>query len=243
VESNGKGEWRGDKVTCELDSPAVIEEAKKEEVQATTTPSSSSSSNGGDPNESPEFYEYESCRIDTSSILISYSNSLNTQFPSVNDFVFLNGTIGVEHGTSVSYYCKSNSFVTYQARCNNGTLLMEQNCNELKASKSACSSPPKIPHGYNKYSSSLHGSKALYQCFNGFEMSKGDSELRCSDGEWVGSIPVCSKVNCAYPGPLENGKIFYIGTIDEYIYKPYMNSVGQNKQIRYECFKSKYIAH
>ena len=27
----------------------------------------------------------------------------------------------------------------------------------------------------------------------------------------------------------------YIGTLDEYQYKPYMTTVGQNKQIRYEC--------
>lgn len=79
------------------------------------------------------------------------------------------------------------------------------------ASNSPCSTPPKIPYGYNKYSSSLHGSKAYYQCFNGFELSKGDGELRCVDGEWVGAIPICSKVNCAYPGALENGKIYYVG--------------------------------
>ena len=27
----------------------------------------------------------------------------------------------------------------------------------------------------------------------------------------------------------------YIGTLDEYQYKPYMTTVGQNRQIRYEC--------
>lgn len=38
-------------------------------------------------------------------------------------------------------------------------------------------------------------------------------------------------------GKLENGKIYYIGTLSEYTYQPYMNTVGQNKQIRYECDK------
>lgn len=42
-------------------------------------------------------------------------------------------------------------------------------------------------------------------------------------------------VNCAFPGYLENGKIFYVGTLAEYAYHPYMNNLGQNKQIRYEC--------
>lgn len=27
----------------------------------------------------------------------------------------------------------------------------------------------------------------------------------------------------------------YIGTLDEYQYKPYMTTVGQNRQIRYVC--------
>ena len=44
-------------------------------------------------------------------------------------------------------------------------------------------------------------------------------------------------MSCAFPGNLENGKIFYVGTMAEYAYHPYMNTLGQNKQIRYECEK------
>ncbi|RNA35799.1 von Willebrand factor type EGF and pentraxin domain-containing 1 [Brachionus plicatilis] len=47
-----------------------------------------------------------------------------------------------------------------------------------------------------------------------------------------------AKINCAFPGHLENGKIFYVGTLAEYTYHPYMSNLGQNKQIRYECDKS-----
>lgn len=56
---------------------------------------------------------------------------------SVNDFVFQNATIGnfIEHGATVSYYCKANNLITYTAKCINATLLMEQNCNELTKSK------------------------------------------------------------------------------------------------------------
>jgi hypothetical protein len=123
--------------------------------------------------------------------------------------------------------------------------------------KSPCSAAPKIVNGYNRYGSTEHGSKALYECFNGFELDQHNGELKCSHGEWVGKIPTClksnnfktnlvkthkpkfnykiQKANCNYPGPLVNGKLFYIGTLSEYTYQPYMKSMGQNKQIRYEC--------
>jgi hypothetical protein len=44
-------------------------------------------------------------------------------------------------------------------------------------------------------------------------------------------------VLCGFPGNLENGRLFYIGTMSEYNFKSYMNNLGQNKQIRYECDK------
>lgn len=101
----------------------------------------------------------------------------------------------------------------------------------------SCPIPIKIPNGFNKFSSFLHGSKAIYQCFNGFEMTKGDKELKCHDGTWIGVVPTCTKVNCGFPGQIANGRILYIGTLAEYTYQPYMTTVGQNKQIRYECDK------
>ena len=83
----------------------------------------------------------------------------------------------------------------------------------------------------------MHGSKAIYQCLTGFELTKGDKEVRCNDGVWIGVVPTCSKINCGFPGQIQNGKILYIGTLAEYTYQPYMTTVGQNKQIRYECDK------
>jgi hypothetical protein len=44
-------------------------------------------------------------------------------------------------------------------------------------------------------------------------MTKGDKELKCNDGAWVGMVPTCIKVNCGYPGQIANGKILYIGSI------------------------------
>jgi hypothetical protein len=141
----------------------------------------------------------------------------------------------------------------------------------------ACNHPPKIPNGYNKYGSLAHGSKAIYQCFNGYELLNQSGELKCNDSVWVGQIPICSRgilywqilinncrhtidvkmslnminiiiiiiiqhlVNCSFPGILENGRILYIGSLGEYTYQPYMTSLGQNKQIKYECNKGKVL--
>jgi hypothetical protein len=137
-----------------------------------------------------------------------------------------------------------------------------------------CSSPDKISNGYLKVGSYANGSKAIYQCFNGFELRHGDRELYCSNGNWVGKVPVCAKsifieksviktqnyvhttfitwsfffllifeANCGFPGLLENGQVYYIGTMGEYAYQPYMSNVGQNKQLRYTCEKGTFQMH
>ncbi len=46
-------------------------------------------------------------------------------------------------------------------------------------------------------------------------------------------------MNCGYPGTIQNGEIFYVGTQGEYSYQPYMTNVGQNKQIKYICNNGK----
>ena len=73
------------------------------------------------------------CKIDSSSMLFSY-NDLSIAIQSQNEFLFLNATPGsfIEHGTSVSYFCKETEIEhVYFAKCFNGTLVTQQNCNEL----------------------------------------------------------------------------------------------------------------
>jgi len=75
----------------------------------------------------------QNCRIDSSSMLFSY-NDLSIAIQSQNEFLFLNATQGsfIEHGTSVSYFCKETEIDhVYFAKCFNGTLVTQQNCNEL----------------------------------------------------------------------------------------------------------------
>jgi hypothetical protein len=75
----------------------------------------------------------QECKIDQSSMLISYTDTFASPTQSANDFIFINSTIGnfIKNDESVSYYCKNNNITTYFAKCMNGTLLMQQNCNEL----------------------------------------------------------------------------------------------------------------
>jgi hypothetical protein len=75
----------------------------------------------------------QKCRIDSSSMLFSY-NDLSIAIQSQNEFLFLNATPGslIEHGTSVNYFCKETDIDhVYFAKCFNGTLVTQQNCNEL----------------------------------------------------------------------------------------------------------------
>ena len=148
--------------------------------------------------ESPDLSSpFESCKIDSSSMLLSYANMMSAvAMQMFDEFVFSNASIGtyIHHGGTVSYSCvKYQPTAVYVAKCLNGTLFMQQNCNELSKEKMPCVAPPKVPNGYNKYSSTVHGSKALYQCFNGYELAKNHGELRCMSGEWIGQIPACLK--------------------------------------------------
>lgn len=127
----GEGKWSGDRVSCTqvTTTPTTTTSTTMVVISSTRSPLFMSSSSSSNPRS-----RYESCKIDTSSIIISYANSINTNFvQSVNDFVFENASIGtfIEHGAMVGYHCKAHSVITYMAKCINGTLLMEQNCNEL----------------------------------------------------------------------------------------------------------------
>ena len=179
------------------------------------------------------------CKLDLASSVVSFHNTTTIVKQCMDNYRFLNASFDslVPNNAALVYQCLHTTADVFNAKCMNGTLHLQQNCHELIKSYKACTSPPKIANGYNKYGSTQHGKKTLYQCFNGYELSKGHADIECVNGEWVGAIPQCAKINCGFPGVLNHGRILYIGTLSEYTYQPYMNTVGQNKQIRYECDK------
>lgn len=80
---------------------------------------------------------HEPCKIDPSSMLVSYSNLPLTNIQVGDEYIFINATIGnyIQNGDTVGYNCRSNTLVNYYAKCLNGTLFMQQNCNELARRK------------------------------------------------------------------------------------------------------------
>ena len=89
----------------------------------------------------------QNCKIDSSSMLFNYGGNFDstTLIQTQNEFIFLNATPGsfIEDGATVSYYCKDSEIEhVFYAKCFNGTLVTQQNCNELltkcKSSKINC---------------------------------------------------------------------------------------------------------
>ena len=154
-----------------------------------------------DDNHYQEIYEVEEYELEPN----SSKSILADNRPEFNSFI--------ESGQSIAYYCNQEAKRFYNAFCDNGILKLDFNCNPSQNNESsglqdelsnlirnklrACSPPPKIANGYNKYASTMHGSKAYYQCFNGYELSNKhtnvSAELKCQNGNWNGAVPLCIK--------------------------------------------------
>jgi hypothetical protein len=199
-------------------STTTTSTATSSTMRTTSSKQTTTQLSGQDANESKEIdyinvFSESDCRLD-SSILISFSNIVTT-VRSFEEYIFLNISVGkhLVNGESIKYKCRNDENSFYFGKCLNGTIYMQKNCNYAVKSKEKsvlfpfsfdfkvgfyfkgkpCSPPPKINNGYNKFGSLQHGSKALYQCFNGYELTHSNGELYCIDGEWIGSIPTCTK--------------------------------------------------
>lgn len=73
-----------------------------------------------------------------------------------------------------------------------------------------CSAPPLVEHAneFDSRSEYLYKSEARYVCEQGYAISSGDAVLSCSvNGDWIGTVPTCSLIQCGEPTHLENGKV------------------------------------
>lgn len=79
-----------------------------------------------------------------------------------------------------------------------------------------------------------HGMKARFRCKDGFNLTApGGKEITdpnefvmtCSFGNWTGHIPYCQEVYCSFPGYIPNGKVFLVGNMGLYDYRPYVRKV------------------
>nr|XP_003703173.1 PREDICTED: uncharacterized protein LOC100877094 [Megachile rotundata] len=153
----------------------------------------------------------------------------------------INNVTVVEHGERLLVSCVQNyefAANSTPVMCNNGTWSIVPSCSPAR-----CKLMPKPPkNGMAIAPKTDHGMKAVFKCKDGYELVGGgplnDSlSVECQYGNWIGDIPHCVQVFCPFPGFIENGKVFLMGNMGVYDYRPYVKKVVNNKQIMYDCDK------
>jgi hypothetical protein len=124
------GHWKGEKPACMREMGSTL---------LTTPTSSSSKATHVELDETAD--SNSNCRLDLSmSELESLANEVvdggSNKHESSSEFVFINQTSNraapyyLSNGLSISYYCRTNEMLHYVAKCMNGSLIMEHNCNQ-----------------------------------------------------------------------------------------------------------------
>lgn len=153
----------------------------------------------------------------------------------------INNVTVVEHGERLLVSCIQNYEFAANSTpvlCNNGTWSIVPSCSPAR-----CKQMPKIPkNGMVIAPKTDHGMKAVFKCKDGFELIGGgplnaSKSVECRYGNWIGDIPHCDQVFCPFPGFIENGKVFLVGNMGVYDYRPYVRKIVNNKQIMYDCDK------
>ncbi|XP_043506750.1 uncharacterized protein LOC122527031 isoform X3 [Frieseomelitta varia] len=153
----------------------------------------------------------------------------------------INNVTVVEHGERLLVYCEENYEFAANSTpvvCNNGTWSIVPSCSPAR-----CKLMPKTPkNGIVIAPKTDHGMKAIFKCKDGFKIVGGGPQnasksVECQYGNWIGDIPHCIQVFCPFPGFIENGKVFLMGNMGVYDYRPYVRKVVNNKQIMYDCEK------
>lgn len=153
----------------------------------------------------------------------------------------INNVTVVEHGERLLVSCEENYEFTANSTavvCNNGTWSIVPSCSPAR-----CKQLPRSPkNGMVIAPKTDHGMKAVFKCKDGFEIVGGGPlnaslSVECQYGNWIGDIPHCNQVFCPFPGFIENGKVFLMGNMGVYDYRPYVRKVVNNKQIMYDCDK------
>ncbi|XP_017753023.1 PREDICTED: uncharacterized protein LOC108545755 [Eufriesea mexicana] len=153
----------------------------------------------------------------------------------------INNVTVVEHGERLLVFCEENYEFAANSTpvvCNNGTWSIVPSCSPAR-----CKQMPKAPkNGIVIAPKTDHGMKAIFMCKDGFELVGGgplnnSKSMECQYGTWIGDIPHCNQIFCPFPGSIENGKIYLMGNMGVYDYRPYVKKVVNNKQIMYDCEK------
>ncbi|XP_008552444.1 uncharacterized protein LOC103574714 [Microplitis demolitor] len=153
----------------------------------------------------------------------------------------INNVTVVEHGERIYVHCIENyEFAANNTpvTCNNGTWTIIPSCTPAR-----CKQMPKSPKNGMVIAPKMnHGMRAIFKCKDGFNLTGGgpnnsSKHVECHYGTWIGDIPHCVEVYCAFPGYVPNGKVLLVGNMGVYDYRPYVKKVPNNKQIMYDCDK------
>lgn len=147
----------------------------------------------------------------------------------------------VEDGERLDVHCIKNHEFSANGTpvvCNNGTWTIIPTCTPAR-----CKQMPKSPkNGMVIAPKMSHGMRAVFRCKDGFTLIGGgpnnsSKHVECHYGTWIGDIPHCTEIYCAFPGYVQNGKVLLVGNMGVYDYRPYVKKVPNNKQIMYDCDK------
>ncbi|XP_034950831.1 uncharacterized protein Hasp [Chelonus insularis] len=153
----------------------------------------------------------------------------------------INNVTVVEHGERLNVHCIDNyEFAANNTpvMCNNGTWTIIPTCSPAR-----CKQMPRAPKNGMVIAPKMnHGMRAIFKCKDGFTLVGGGPDnssmyVECNYGTWIGEIPHCEEVYCAFPGYVKNGKVLLVGNMGVYDYRPYVKKVPNNKQIMYDCDK------
>lgn len=153
----------------------------------------------------------------------------------------INNVTVVEHGERLLVTCIQNYEFAANSTpvlCINGTWSIVPSCSPAR-----CKQMPKSPkNGMVIAPKTDHGMKAVFKCKDGFELVGGgplnlSKSMECRYGNWIGDIPHCVQLFCPFPGFIEHGKVFLVGNMGVYDYRPYVKKIVNNKQIMYDCDK------
>lgn len=142
----------------------------------------------------------------------------------------------VQHGTTLEIVCDEHYEFPLSSltppTCNNGTWSIIPRCAPAR-----CKSMPKPPkNGMVLAPKTEHGMKARFKCKDGFNLTgPGGKEIHdlnefvmtCAFGNWTGQVPYCQEVYCSFPGYIPNGKVFLVGNMGLYDYRPYVRRVSR----------------
>lgn len=153
--------------------------------------------------------------------------------PEPNRNVIVHGT-SYTYGSDLEYLC-NDGYGLDGPSLRTCTETGEWSGKEPTCSRNECPRPAPLQNGRVHATALSQGSKVNYECNEGYELNGFSFRLCLSSLEWGGTDPLCAKVNCPNPPPLNNGfyhgNDFYFQDIVEYKCNSGYDLVGEERRL------------